>query len=359
MATPDTTKLINPAQVGGVEQYILDDGDGRGVRALCVNTGGGLRYRVLVDRGLDIDQAFFNQYSLAFLTHRGVTPPTRALDRGLDWLKSFPGGLLTSCGPTHIGSPTTDQGQELGLHGTHSNTAATIEGVIQPDPRRNRNAISITGVVRYGAFYGPCLELRRTIVSRLGENAIEITDHFFNAGNVPTPHAWLLHINFGYPLLDEGTEFCYDAERVEARNDPRSPARFVDPASYKRMLPSGDNEAGAGGYVAFLYPRSDADGNAVVGIVNRKLALGVAIRYNTKEFPRCGNWQNPAKHEYVAALEPMNGTVYGRDYDRGHGLMDSLAPGETRTYRYALEVLTGSATDNLLAMNAESRKTDL
>ena len=27
---------------------------------------------------------------------RGVTPPTRGLDRGLDWLKSFPGGLLTS-----------------------------------------------------------------------------------------------------------------------------------------------------------------------------------------------------------------------------------------------------------------------
>src|SRR5256885_10153449 len=105
--TSDTSgsRFINPAQLGGIESYVLDDGDGRGVRALCVNTGGGLRYRVLVDRGLDIDQAFFNQHSLAFLTHRGVTPPTRALDRGPDWLKSFPGGLLTSCGPTHIGAP--------------------------------------------------------------------------------------------------------------------------------------------------------------------------------------------------------------------------------------------------------------
>src|SRR5215203_2112850 len=113
-------KFINPAQVGGIEAYQIDDGPARGVRALCVNTGGGLRYRVLVDRGLDIDHAFFNQHSLTFLSHKGVTRPTRALDRGLDWLKGFPVGLLTSCGPTNIGGPCTDQGEEVGLHGPHS-----------------------------------------------------------------------------------------------------------------------------------------------------------------------------------------------------------------------------------------------
>src|SRR5215210_9363159 len=99
----DTNKFINTAQVGGIEAYTIDEGPARGVRALCVNTGGGLRYRVLVDRGLDIDQAFFNHHSLAFLTHKGPTRPTRALDDGIDWLKGFPGGLLTSCGPTYMG----------------------------------------------------------------------------------------------------------------------------------------------------------------------------------------------------------------------------------------------------------------
>ena len=351
MPNPDPTRYIHPSQVAGIDQYTIDDGDGRGVRALCVNTGAGLRYRVLVDRGLDVDQAFFNQHSLAFLTHRGVTPPTRALDNGLDWLKGFPGGLLTSCGPTHIGAPTTDQGQPLGLHGTHSNTAAALEGVLQPDLRRNRNAMTITGTVRYGAFYGPCLELRRTIVSRLGENVIEFTDHFFNGGNTATPHAWLLHINFGYPLLDEGAEFCYSAERVEPRADERSPERFRDPASYKRMPAPLENEAGSGGIVGYIYPKADDDGNAMVGIANRKLGIGVAIRYNTKEFPRCGNWQNAAKLEYVAALEPMNGTVQGRDHDRAHGLMDTLEPGQTRMYRYSMEVVMGAKMDELLALN--------
>ncbi len=70
----DTGKFINPHQIGGIEQYVIDDARAAAC-ALCVNTGGGLRYRVLVDRGLDIDQAFFNDRGLAFLTHKGVTPP--------------------------------------------------------------------------------------------------------------------------------------------------------------------------------------------------------------------------------------------------------------------------------------------
>src|ERR1051326_3001587 len=164
MPTPDASKVINPHQLAGIESYILDHGESRGVRARWVNTGAGLRYRILADRGLDIDQAFFNQHSLTFLTHKGPTPPSRALDRGADWLKGFPGGLLTSCGPFNIGPPTTDQGEELGLHGTHSNTPANIEIIVQPDIRRGKTAMSVTGTVKYGKLFGPCVELRRTIV---------------------------------------------------------------------------------------------------------------------------------------------------------------------------------------------------
>src|SRR5437763_866277 len=138
------------------------------MRAVWVNTGGGLRFRVLVDRGLDIDHAFHTQHSLPSLGHKCVTPPTRGFDRGLDWLKGFPVGLLTSCGPFNTGGPVTDAGEELGLHGPHSNTAASIESVIQPRPQEGKLDMSITGSIKYGAFYGPCVELRRTITSTLG-----------------------------------------------------------------------------------------------------------------------------------------------------------------------------------------------
>ena len=351
----DTTRFVNPAQVGGVEQYTIADGEGRGVRALCVNTGGGLRYRVLVDRGLDIDQAFFHQHSLAFLTHKGVTPPRRANDRGIQWLGGFPGGLLTSCGPFNIGPPGEDQGQELGLHGSHSNTAATIESVVQPDPRAGRLEMSVTGVVRYGALFGPLLELRRTIRSTLGSNAIEFTDEFFNPGNTDAPHAWLLHINFGYPLVDEGAEFCYDSPKVEPKDVPEHVSRFRKGVDPKRVPAPLDAHRGFNESVAYLYPRpADRSGRTTVGIVNRKIGVGVAIRYSTKEFPRCVNWQHWGPGEYVTALEPANGTVRGRWVDREEGIMDTIPAGGRKTYRYTIEVVSGrEGTETLRALNGK------
>lgn len=336
-------RFINPAQVGGIESYVLGEGAARGVRALCVNTGGGLRYRVLVDRGLDIDQAFLHQHSLAFLSHKGVTPPTRALDRGVDWLKAFPGGLLTSCGPFNIGAPTTDQGQELGLHGPHSTSAASIESIIQPEPHAGRMEMSVTGVVRYGAMFGPCLELRRTIRSTLGANTIDIADEFFNAGNTPTPHAWLLHINLGWPLADEGAEFVWNGDRIEPRSDPASGAFFGKGRDRRKIPAPLDDHSGTGEAFTYLFPRAGRDGRTRVALVNRRLGIGFVVHYNVRQFPHCGNWQHWGRGEYVCALEPMNGTVEGRDKDRARGRMDTLKPGQRRRYDYRMEVITGRA----------------
>lgn len=349
----DTTRFINPSQVGGIDAYTLDEGPARGVRALCVNTGGGLRYRVLVDRGLDIDQAFFNQYSLAFLTHKGVTAPTRGLDRGLDWLKGFAGGLLTSCGPFNVGPPGEDQGEELGLHGQHSNTAAAIESVLQPDPHAGRNEMSISGVVRYGSLYGPCLRLRRTITSSLGSNKIRIDDEFVNDGNEAVPHAWLLHINFGYPLVDEGAELCYDSPRVEPTDAPESVARFAKGVNYKRVPGVQDDHCGPRSAVAYLFPKPvNRAGSTTVALVNRKLGVAAAIHYDTRQFPRCGNWQHFGPREYVTALEPMNGTVDGRSKDRQNGLLDRIEPGHRKMYRYSIEVVTSrTGLDSLVRLN--------
>lgn len=356
--TFDTSKFISPAQMGGIESYAIDEGPGRGVRALCVNTGGGLRYRVLVDRGMDIDHAFFNQHSLAFLTHKGLTAPSRGFDRGLDWLASFGGGLLTSCGPFNIGPPGEDAGGKYGLHGPHSNTAATLESVIQPDPHAGRNEMSITGLIRYGSLYGPCVQLRRTISSTLGANHLNFTDEFTNAGNQPVPHAWLLHVNFGYPLLDEGTELCFDSPELAPTDAPQSHARFKQGIDYKRMPGPQETHRGPNSAVAYFFPKpTDPSGRTTVGIVNPKLSLGVAIHYNTKQFPRLGNWQHLGPREYVTALEPMNGTVHGRVTDRERGLLDHIDPGGTKTYEYQLEILTGKPRlDSLRALNAFDRK---
>ena len=57
MATKDPkihwqNKVINFTQVGGIETSVLDNGLGKGTRIAWVNTGSGLRYKVVIDRGL-------------------------------------------------------------------------------------------------------------------------------------------------------------------------------------------------------------------------------------------------------------------------------------------------------------------
>ena len=76
-----------------------------------------------------------------------------------------------------------------------------------------------------------------------------------------------------------------------------------------------------------------------MAIVNRKLGVGVAVHYNTREFPRLANWQHFAPYEYVTALEPANGSVTGRWNDRANESWIRWKRGAHKTYRYAIEVV--------------------
>ena len=123
--------------------------------------------------------------------------------------------------------------------------------------------------------------------------------------------------------------------------------------AYKRVPPPLDAHHGPNSVVAYVYPEPrERGGRTTIAVVNTNRSLGFAIHYNTREFPRCGNWQHWGKHEYVAALEPMNGGVEGRDKDRARGWLDSLEAGGRKTYRYRFEVVTDKeGLDELRALN--------
>jgi len=104
-----TDKISNPAQIGGIETSILDNGAAKGTRIAWINTGTGFRYKVVLDRAMDIMDAFFNQHSLSWLSHGGITYPQPFSNRGIEWLKTFGGGLLTTCGLSHVGGPEADE----------------------------------------------------------------------------------------------------------------------------------------------------------------------------------------------------------------------------------------------------------
>src|SRR5690348_7282060 len=195
-------RISNTAQLGGIETSVLDNGAARGTRIAWINTGTGLRYKVIIDRAMDIADAFYNEHSIAWISHGGVMSPQPFANKGLDWLRTFFGGLLTTCGLSHVGGPESDEYGERGIHGNISNIAAEIESIIQPDPLNGKMEMSITGVMRESIIFGPSLELRRTISGKLGESYLHIHDEVTNKANTPAPHMLLYHFNFGWPLAD-------------------------------------------------------------------------------------------------------------------------------------------------------------
>ena len=332
-------KVNNYAQVGGVETSVFDNGLSKGTRIAWVNTGSGLRYKVVIDRGLDIVDAFYNQYSLAWLSHSGVTYPRPDANRGLEWLRSFAGGLLTTCGLTHVGGPETDEFGERGLHGRVSNIPATVESILQPDPATGRLEMSVTAAMKESRVFGPNLELRRTISSTLGEPAVRIHDVVTNLSNMPTPHMILYHCNFGWPLVDEGTEIIYKGKCVSRGLDMDN-AIFNSRHNFRKVTAPIEAHKGTGEACGFIDVVADKKGICTVGLFNRCISLVLAMRYKKRQLPCLANWQHFGPGEYVTALEPGTNPPIGQAKAREQKQLIHIAPGKSRTYDLEMTVLT-------------------
>jgi hypothetical protein len=332
-------KISNPIQLGGIETSILDNGPGKGVRIAWINTGTGLRYKVVIDRGMDIADAFFNAHSLAWISHAGVVAPQPFSNSGIDWLRTFAGGLLTTCGLSHIGGPESDENGSRGLHGNYSNIPAEIISIQQPDPINGILEMSITGIIRETTTFGPSLVLKRTISGTLGKASLNIHDEVINMGNTTAPHMLLYHINCGYPLIDEGSDIVWQGSWQSMDNDPEN--RIFNPNNNFKKCPAPlDAHAGFGEDVAFIRPYSDHDGNCSCGFVNQNLGIGLSIKFNKNQLPWLINWQHWGKGEYVTALEPATNPPIGQAKARKEGTLIQLAPGERKVYDLEIKVLT-------------------
>ncbi|MBU3025339.1 MULTISPECIES: aldose 1-epimerase family protein [Zobellia] len=340
-------KIGNTAQIGGIETSVLDNGLGRGSRIAWINTGTGLRYKLVIDRGMDIADAFYKEHSLAWLSHTGVVPPERFSDKGMGWIRNFGGGLLTTCGLSHVGGPEEDGYGARGLHGLISNTPAEIISIVQPDPAAGKMEMSITGIIRETQVFGPSLELKRTISGQLGEAKISIHDEVINRGNQKVPHMILYHVNFGWPLIDEGTDLLWKGDWQSPTPDAEGKI-FKDGINFRKCPAPMEAHSGTGEDVAFIDVESDASGNANCGIYNKKLGLAVALRFPKEQLPWLINWQHWGKNEYVTALEPATNPPIGQKRAREEESLIFLSPNESRSYTLELEVLAPEKIESFI-----------
>jgi len=332
------SKVSNPQQVGGIESSILDNGAGRGVRIAWINTGTGFRYKVILDRAMDIAEAFNNQHCLSWLSHAGVTRPEPFSNHGLDWLKTFGGGLLATCGLSHVGGPEDDEHIHRGLHGEISNIPAEIESIIQPDPLRGKMEMSITGRMKQAQVFGPNIELIRTLSSSLGKSSIKIDDTVTNQGNQETPLMLLYHINLGWPLIDEGAHILWKG-KWSSRGGENDNSIFNDSNDFRKCPEPRDSHSGSGEAVAFIDIEADENDNCICGIYNPSLPLGLSIQFKKSQLPWLTNWQHWGAGEYVTGLEPGNHLPIGQKAVGAQGDLTYLQPGQSKDFNLEISII--------------------
>lgn len=324
-------KINNPVQLGGIEVSVLDNGPGRGVRIAWINTGSGLRYKVVLDRGMDIADAFFNQYALAWISHTGIKAPPASFQNGLDWLRHWGGGLVTTCGLENMGSPEDDEYGSHGLHGQIGYQPVELVLVDQPDPASGKMDFSLKGVIRESRVFSHKLELERTISGILEEPMIRIHDRVTNRSNIPSPHMMLYHCNLGWPLVDEGSSIAWDG-KWQSRGGEQDDAIFHEGGSYKVCQPPADLHCGTGEACAFIDITADQHGWCECALKNDPLNLGLTLRFRKSQLPWLINWQHWGKGEYVTGLEPATNPTLGQGKARESGTLIFLEPGESREY---------------------------
>jgi hypothetical protein len=322
------------SQIAGVRLMQLQEGQEAGVRIADVRSGSGLRFQISLDRGMDISVAEYKGMSLAWRSAQGDVHPSHFDPKGLGWLRSFPGGLMTGCGMTTAGAPSVDAGEELGIHGRLSNLpASNIQTKTEWDG--DRCVFKVGGVVREGAIFQSNLVLYRTVEVELGKSVITVHDRVTNKGFRQSPLMMLYHINLGWPLLDDGADVHLNARSMkprdaEAEKGTASWAKISSPISgYKEQV---------------FYHDLIADNNGLASalLANRTLGLGVFAQYRQKELPRFIQWKMVGEGEYVLGFEPANCLVEGRAKERERGTLQFLEPGETREFLVHIGVLDGN-----------------
>lgn len=309
-------------QVARVEQVVEADGPARGTRRIHVVNGGGLEFDLHPDRALDIGAATFDGVPLAWLSSTGFAGPGSYEPTGRGWLRTFGGGLLTTCGLDSFGPPADDEEGNAGMHGRIGHLPARVTSA-----EATWDRVTVSGTVRQTAVFAENLVLRRRVTTEIGSSAVRVEDTVTNEGSSSSPHMVLYHVNLGWPLLDEGSV----VEIPHASSEPR------DPDARSGLEHQHEIGAPVAGFREQVFVHR-AGTERFARVTNDKRRLRFTLRYS-HTLPAIFQWKMTAEQHYVLGLEPANTSeIQGRAAARAAGRLPRLEPGESVDYRVDLEV---------------------
>ena len=338
-------------QVAGARPFVFDDGPARGMRGIDVWTGSGLTFTVLPDRGLDIGEARFAGRALAWQSAVGNARPERFEPAGFGWLKTFHGGLVTTCGLRHFGAPDADEsGEAWGLHGRASSLAAE-DVAVERGWERGEYVIRIRGRMAEAEVFKPTLVLERTITTAMGSREIRIADRVSNVSRRTSTAMLLYHINLGWPLLAEKSRLLVNIASIKGVTEHAQRSAGL----HTEMLPPTPD------FFEMTYmmePKAGRDGLCRAALANPDLDGGTAlsIEWPKKALPYAMEWKMMGQGEYVLGIEPANCPFPPRAKLRESRRMPMLAPGRSIKVNLVLRVHRGADELKALKRLIEGRK---
>ena len=328
------------SQVADARESVLTSGKSDGVRVIDVKTGSGLSFTVVPSRGMDIAWADYKGKAVSFVSKTGIVSPAYFEKDGLNFLRGFFAGLLTTCGLTYMGAPSVDEGEPLGLHGRASNIPAEDVSVYK-EWDGDDYAIKIRGKIREAKVFGENISLTREITTKMGSTSLSVTDTVENCGFNAQPFMHLYHCNFGYPIVSEDTKLYTSPAKVEPRDEE---ARSGLSAYNVCQKPTHDFSE----HVFFL---NFAEKHPVACLFNETMQIGAYVKSNTDELGCFGLWKMMGEGDYVVGLEPATWIPLGRAEARKRGELAYIQPGEVK--KIHLEIGVVESRDDVAALGLE------
>lgn len=334
-------------RIGDVTQVVstraarLADGNEDGVRVIDARAAGGMSATILADRGLDIGAVWAGGQQVGWQSTTGAVHPAHF--HAADWLRSFHGGMLTTCGLQNVGLPSDDEGTSYGLHGRVSNIAArnVTHRVIEED---GRLVAEVTGEMRETEVFGADLLLRRRITLPMGKTVLKVEDEVINQGHAPAGLMLLYHVNVGYPVVADGAVLITPAAEIIPRDENAT----------RGMAQRTTFPAPVDGFAENVFQHELAPTEAETvsaSIVNPGFepteGIGLTVSWDPRALPRMWQWRMLGPGMYLTGLEPANCGLAGRAAERESGALEILEPGERRAAGITIGVSLGAAAQEL------------
>jgi len=321
-------KLGNIDQLGGIRESTLLRGRGEGTKIARLFNAAGLDLTVVPDRCMDIYDFSYKGINLAFHSKNGLISPAAFSPADGEFPEQWSGGFLATCGLDNVNLHNESDGEAFPTHGRigavpamHFRTETIWEG--------DRYLLRMKGQMAETCMFRRTLLLERTIETELNSRQITITDKITNMGSVPEPYMLLYHMNFGYPLIQDGTEVHTFGVRMEPLNSySREPGVMTSPVGGKDFLAE-----------SFLGKTDREEAGAL--IVSRDPELGLLLKFRTGNLPNMVEWKHMKAGDYVLALEPTNTFAMNRAKAAEEGKLAVLDGFSSVENRLSIELIEG------------------